>query len=90
MMLLALAAASFTQADVLAVRQTCHLPGSWIRLTTEPGTRSRLRLKPSREADYRKVNCMLGAIKRIAQARGEWPNMGFVGNEAPEPGKTPE
>jgi hypothetical protein len=27
---------------------------------------------------------MLGAIRKIRQARGGWPTMGFVGNEAPE------
>ena len=30
---------------------------------------------------------MLGTVKKIAQSRGEWPDMGFVGDEAPEPEK---
>ena len=47
--------------------------------------RSRLHLRPTLHANTAKVDCMLGAVKNIAKARGEWPDMGFVGNEALEP-----
>ena len=81
MILLALAAASFTQADVLAVRRTCRVPASWIKLEPVSGKRPRLHIHPVRNAGYASVDCMLNAVKNIAEARGEWPDMGFVGNE---------
>jgi len=87
MILLALAAAAFTQADVQAVRRTCRIPASWMRLEQVQGARPRLHLRPSRNANYAKVDCMLAAVKRLAEARGEWPDLGFVGNEAPGPEK---
>jgi len=87
MILLALAAASFTQADVLAIRRTCRVPASWLKLEPVPGKRPRLHIHPSRNAEYARVDCMLNAVKNIAEARGEWPDMGFVGNEAPDTDK---
>ena len=83
MMLIAmLAGSAFTQADVLLVRRKCHLPASWISVQQQEGARPRLHLRPSPRASLHQVDCMLGAVKDIAQARGQWPDMGFVGNEA--------
>jgi len=86
MLLGMIAAVAFAQADVLAIHRECHIPASWMHLDARP-MRARLHMRPSRNQDYAKVDCMLNAVKNIGEARGELPAMGFVGNEAQETAK---
>ena len=84
-MILAIAAAAavFTASDARAIQRKCYNPPSWI-VVKRDGT---FRFKPAPKGDYRKVECVLGEMKAIAEKRGY--RVGFIGNEMAEPNKHP-
>ena len=57
-----------------AISAHCHSPRSWLRY----GPHGELHVRPDRNAKYQKVDCVLGALKRLSAAP-----MAFVGNEIP-------
>lgn len=82
MNLLALAAyaSAFTATDIRNIRAECRAPRTWLSMQRDGS----VRITPPRNADVKKVDCILARIKALSIERGAFPNMGFVGNVAPE------
>jgi len=79
MLAIALAVSAFTATDVRAINEACHAPKGWLVMLRDKS----VRLKPPRNADYEKVDCILERLRELSIQRGASPNMGFVGNESP-------
>ena len=75
---LATESTQLSQRQLDAISAHCNSPRSWLR-----NRKGVIHLRPSRTANYEKIDCVLGQLK----SRHAGP-MGFIGNETFAPEKS--